>query len=114
MHTCFKVFYPLLAYVHFSSTFNPLLLNLQSGDGSTILELLIELVLVHLDFGSNMHFSISSSYTHLKLSFLSSINALSSSNDHSNTIETRMKAMCTPRYANVEQMHQETKMRVNV
>ena len=70
------------AYIFLS----PLLLNLQSSEGSIILELQTKFVLVHLDFGSKGVFTISSRYTHLKKS-------LSSLKDHSNTKKTRMRRM---------------------
>ena len=58
-----------------------------------------ELVLVHLDFGSNGLFTVSSSYAHLKLSLLSTINQSLALKDHLNGEKARMRPMVHSRYA---------------
>ena len=58
-----------------------------------------EFVLVHLDFGSNGLFAIYSSYAHLNLSLLNTINHFLALKDYSNTRKARMRPMVHPRYA---------------
>ena len=58
-----------------------------------------ELVLVHLNFGSNGLFTIFSNYAHLKLSLLSTINHSLDLKDDSNTKKARMRPMVHSRYA---------------